>query len=147
MIAWGFTVSLLSEWGVGIVQWLQCRTHDWKVVGLNPCWSSGRIFFSRVSFLRWLLYRYHTGIHSTPVLPQLHIKDPSHSAKIVSGRLRLNTHTLRMWLCMWRGAWLYGVHRTRQDGSSFMWHQPCQHCKHTTSVDIQKHTIKSCSLM
>ena len=26
----------------------------------------------------------------------------------------------------------------RRDGCSFMWHQPCQRCKHTTSVDIQK---------
>ena len=34
--------------------------------------------------------------------------------------------TLRMWLCMkWHGVWLYGVHRTHWDGSSFMWHQPC----------------------
>ena len=24
------------------------------------------------------------------------------------------------------GAWLYGVHRTRRDGSSFTWHQPCK---------------------
>ena len=24
----------------------------------------------------------------------------------------------------WYGAWLYGVHRTRRDGSSFTWHQP-----------------------
>ena len=37
--------------------------------------------------------------------------------------------------------WLYGVHRTRRDGSSFMWHQPCQRCKYTTSVDIQKRAI------
>ena len=29
-----------------------------------------------------------------------------------------------------------------QDGSSFTWHQPCQRCKYTTSVDIQKHAIK-----
>ena len=36
------------------------------------------------------------------------------------------------------GAWLYGVHRTRPDGSSFLWHQPCQNCKYTTSVDILK---------
>ena len=51
---------------------------------------------------------------------------------------------LRMWLCMkWHGAWLYGVHRTRRDGSSFTWHQRCQCCKYTTSVDIQKCTIKS----
>ena len=58
--------------------------------------------------------------------------------------------TLRMWLCMkWHGAWLYGVHRTRRDGSSFMWHQPCQRCKYTTSVDSRKmryKTIHSCTI-
>ena len=26
----------------------------------------------------------------------------------------------------------------RRDGSSIMWHQPCQRCKYTTSVAIQK---------
>ena len=31
----------------------------------------------------------------------------------------------------------------RQDGSSFMWHQPCQRCKYTTLVDIQKRTLKT----
>ena len=30
----------------------------------------------------------------------------------------------------------------RRDGSSFMWHQPCQRCKYTTSVDIKKRAIK-----
>ena len=30
----------------------------------------------------------------------------------------------------------------RQDGCSFMWHQPCQRCKYTTSVDIQKTRYK-----
>jgi len=81
------------------------------------------------------------GIRSTPVLPQQYIKDPGHSAQSTGGRLHLNTHSpsLRMWLCLkWHGAWVYGVHRTRRDGSSFMWHQPCQRCKYTTSVDIQK---------
>ena len=42
----------------------------------------------------------------------------------------------------WHGAWLYGVHRTRRDGSSFMRHQPCQLCKYTTSVDIKKTRYK-----
>ena len=52
--------------------------------------------------------------------------------------------TLCMWLCMkWHGAWLYGVHRTQGVGSSFMWHQPCQHCKYTNLVNIQKRTIKA----
>ena len=32
-----------------------------------------------------------------------------------------------------------GLDRMHRDGSSFMWHQPCQHCKllYTTSVDNQ----------
>ena len=29
----------------------------------------------------------------------------------------------------------------RRDGCSFMWHQPCQRCKYTTSVDIQKNAL------
>ena len=36
-----------------------------------------------------------------------------------------------------------------RDGSSFMWHQPCQCYKYITSVDIQKHALffyKDCSL-
>ena len=55
-----------------------------------------------------------------------------------------HTYTLCMWLCMkWHGAWLYGVHRMCWDGSSFMWHQPCQCCKCTTSEDIQKCAIQN----
>ena len=49
--------------------------------------SSGRIFFSRVNFLCWLLF----GVHSTLVLPQWHKNDPSHSAKTADGRLHVNT--------------------------------------------------------
>ena len=30
----------------------------------------------------------------------------------------------------------------RRDGSSFTWHQPCQRCNYTTSVDIQKTRYK-----
>ena len=33
------------------------------------------------------------SIHSTPMLPQLHVKDPGHSAKSAGGRLQLNMHT------------------------------------------------------
>ena len=32
--------------------------------------------------------------------------------------------------------------RAETDGSSFMWHQPCQRCKYTTSVDIEKTRYK-----
>ena len=44
--------------GAGIAQWLEHRTRDWKVTGSNTCWNGGRIFFSRVDFLCWLLFRY-----------------------------------------------------------------------------------------
>ena len=44
--------------GAGIAQWLERRTRDWKVAGSNPCRSGGRIFFSRVDSLCWLLFRY-----------------------------------------------------------------------------------------
>ena len=44
--------------GAGIARWLEHRTRDWKVSGSNPCWNGGRIFFSRVDFLCWLLFRY-----------------------------------------------------------------------------------------
>ena len=33
-------------------------TRDRKVAGSNPSWSGGRIFFSRVNFLCWLLFWY-----------------------------------------------------------------------------------------
>ena len=44
--------------GMGITGWLECQTHDWKVVGSNPCGGGGRIFFSRVNFLCWVLFQY-----------------------------------------------------------------------------------------
>ena len=41
-------------------------------------------------------------------------------------------------MVVWCTPWLYGVHRKRRDGSSFMWHLPCQRCKYTTSVAYLK---------
>ena len=38
-------------WGVRIALWLECLTHDQKVLCLNPGTSGGRSFFSRVNFL------------------------------------------------------------------------------------------------
>ena len=37
--------------GAGMAQRLERRTRDRQVAGSNPCWSGGRIFFSRVDFL------------------------------------------------------------------------------------------------
>ena len=46
-----------SGGGAGMAQWLEHQTRDWKVAGSNPCWNGGRVFFSRVDFLCWLLFR------------------------------------------------------------------------------------------
>ena len=48
-----------GDWqGKGIAQWLEHQTRDSKITGLNPCRSGRRVFFSRVDFLCWLLFRY-----------------------------------------------------------------------------------------
>ena len=104
----------------------------------------GRIFFSRVNFLCWLLFRYRFHARVTAVAR----KRPQSSCQKRRWQVTAkHAYTLRMWFCMkWHGAWLYGVHRTRRDwlsGSRFLWHQPCQRCKYTTSVDIQKRAIKT----
>ena len=120
----------------GIGQWLERRTRDRKVAGSNPCWSGGRIFFSKVNFLCWLLFWYPFHPRVTAVA---HKRPLSFCQKRRWQVTAKHAYTLRMWLCMkWHGAWLHGVHRTRRDGSSFLWHQPCQRCKYTTSVDIKK---------
>ena len=51
-----------------------------------------------------------------------------------------------MYVALYEVTWYMVVWCTqnlRRDGSSFMWHQPCQRCKYTTSVDIQKRAVKS----
>ena len=78
-----------DQWGARITCWLECWTCNWEVASSNPSRSGRRFFFSRVNFVCWLSF----GVHSTPVLPQQHIKKPSHSAKSAGGRLHLNTRT------------------------------------------------------
>ena len=74
--------------GAGIVQWLQHCTGNRKVTGLSPSRSGRRIFFSGSTFSADSYF----GIHSTPVLPQQHVKNLGHSAKSAGGRLQLNAH-------------------------------------------------------
>ena len=95
---------------VGIAQWLESQTHDWKVTGLNPCWSGGIIFFSRVDFLCWFLFRY-------PFHPRVTTAARKRPQPFCQKRrwqvTAKHAYTLCMWLCMkWHEAWLYGVHRT-----------------------------------
>ena len=92
--------------GAGIAH----RTRDWKVAASNPCWSSGRIFFSRVEFLCWLLFRYPFQPCVTTVARK---RSRSLCQKCRRQVTAKHACTLRMWLCMkWHSAWLYGVHRT-----------------------------------
>ena len=65
------------------------RTRDRTVACSNPGRSGGRILFSRVKLVCWLLF----GVRSSHMLPQWHVKDASHSAKSAGGRLHINTHT------------------------------------------------------
>ena len=76
--------------GGGIAQWLERRTRDRKVAGSNPCWSGGIIFFSRVDFLCWLLFRYPFHPRVTAVARK---RSRSFCQKCTGGRLQLNTHT------------------------------------------------------
>ena len=131
--------------GAGTAQWLERWIHDWKTVGSNPCRSSGKIFFSKVNFLCCLLFWYPFHPRVTTVT----CKRPRSCCQKCRWQVTAKyACTLHIWLCMkWHGAWLYGVHRTHWDGSSFMWHQQCQCWKYIISVDIQKHAIKSYSLV
>ena len=58
------------------------------------------------------------SIRSTPMLPQKHIKYPSHSAKRAGGRLQLNTHTPYVcgfaWRDMVHGCMVYAELAPRQ---------------------------------
>ena len=103
-------IMFISYPEAGIAQWLERWTRDWKVAGSNPCWSGGRILFSRVHFLCWLLFRYPFNPRVTAVA---HKRSWSFCQKCRWQVTAKHAYTLHMWLCMkWHGAWLYGVHRT-----------------------------------
>ena len=84
-------------WGAGIAQWLEHRTRDWKVAGSNPCWNGGRIFFSRVDFLCWLLFRYPFHPRVTTVARK---KSRSFCQKCRWQVTAKHAYTLRMWLLL-----------------------------------------------
>ena len=130
------TISVKARWE----RW--CRWHcDLRVHQLIECTKNGQL-----SVLTLILV-------SVPprVTAVAHKRPRSFHQKRRWQVTAKHAYTLHMWLCMkWHGAWLYGVHRTCQDwlsGSRFLWHQPCQHCKYATSVDIEKRAMKSYSLM
>ena len=88
-------------WGAGIAQWLEHRTRDWKVAGSNPCWNGGRIFFSRVDFLCWLLFRYPFHPRVTTVARK---KSRSFCQKCRWQVTAKHAYTLRMWILLNRAS-------------------------------------------
>ena len=132
-----------SSWArwAGIAQWLEHRTRDWKVVGSNPCRSSGRIFFSRVDFLCWLLFRYPFHPRVTAVARK---RSRSFCQKC-RWQVTAKTHIHLTYVALHDVTWsmvVWCTQNLRRDGCSFMWHQPCQRCKYTTSVDIKNTRYK-----
>ena len=95
------TESFWMSWGAGIAQWLERRTRDWKVAGSNPCWNGGRIFFSRVDFLCWLLFRYPFHPRVTAVARN---KSRSFCQKCRWQVTAKHAYTLRMWLLLNRAS-------------------------------------------
>ena len=87
--------------GAGIAQWLEHRTRDWKVTGSNPCWNGGRIFFSRVDFLCWLLFRYPFHPRVTTVARK---KSRSFCQKCRCQVTAKHAYTLRMWILLNRAS-------------------------------------------
>ena len=113
-------------WGAGIAQWLERRTRDWKVVGSNPCKSGGRIFFSRVNFLCWLLFQYPFHPRVTAVARKRSLSFCQKSRWQVPAK---HTYTLPMWLWMkWHCNLVHGwmvYTELAPKRQHFTWHQPC----------------------
>ena len=95
--------------GAGIAQWLERRTRDWKVAGSKPCRSGGRISFSTIDFLCWLLFRYPFHPRVTAVARK---RSRSFCQKCRWQVTAKHAYTFMYVALKWHGAWLYGVHRT-----------------------------------
>ena len=95
-----WTAAVLC-WGAGIAQWLEHRTRDWKIAGSNPCWNGGRIFFSMVDFLCWLLFRYPFHPRVTTVARK---KSRSFCQKCRWQVTAKHAYTLCMWILLNRAS-------------------------------------------
>ena len=99
-----FSNGLLGEWGSSVVR---VPDYDQMVAGSNPCRSSGSIFFSRVTFLCWLI---SVSVPPTCVTA-VACKRPRWFCQKCRWQVTAkHACTLRMWLCMKRhSAWLAAV--------------------------------------
>ena len=116
--------------GSGIAQWLERpvneRTRDWKVAGSNPCRSGVRVFFSRVSFLWWLLFGYPFHPRVTAVARKRSRSFCQRCRWQVTGK---HAYTVPMWLWMkWHCNLVHGwmvYTELAPKRQHFTWHQPC----------------------
>ena len=124
-----------------IAQWLEHQTHDWKVAGSNPCRSGGRIFFSRVNFLCWLLFWY---LFQPRVIIVACIRSWWFCQKCRWEVTVNHPYTWRMWLCMkWHGACCMVYTELVPRQQQFYVAPAMSTLKYTTLVNNQKHAIKS----
>ena len=92
----GDTLAEIGSRDSGIAQWLERRTRERKVAGSNPDRSGGGIFFSRVNFLCWLLFRYPFHPRVTAVARK---RPRSFCQKRRWQVTAKHDYNLRMWLC------------------------------------------------
>ena len=101
---------------------------DSSVVRAPDSWSKGRGLESLVERRENFLLQGQLSVRtliSVSVPPPCYRSSTKRSRSFCQKRrwqvTAKHAYTLRTWLCMkWHGAWLYGVHRTRRDGSSFL---------------------------
>ena len=119
----------------GIAQWLERRTRDWKVAGSNPCRSGGRIFFSMVNFLCWLLFRYPFHSRVTAVARK---RSRSFCQKCRWQVTAKHAYTLPMWLWMkWHlvHGWMVCTELAPK-WQHFTWHQPIKQPQSATNTPL-----------
>ena len=141
---WAWTCIYIGPWlwsqlGAGIAQWLERRTRDWKVAGSNPCWNGGRIFFSRVDFLCWLLFRYPFHPRVTTVARK---KSRSFCQKCRWQVTAKHAYTLRMWLLLNRASALVTTcQMTSEDiKHQLIWSQLGKKPRRQSSAEGNTHT-------
>ena len=117
-----------------------------SVVTAPDSWSKGHGFESRQQRRENVLFQGQLS-----VLTLISLFDPPRVTAVARKKSRSfcqkcrwlvttkHACTLRIWLCMEWLILVHGclVHRTRPDGSSFEWHQPCKSQTAQLHMDIQ----------
>ena len=135
-----WTATVTSTGNSGIAQRLEHQTPDRTVAGSRPSRRGGIIFFSTVSFLCWLLFRY--PFH--PYVTAKTRKRPRSFCQKCGWQVTAKRAcTVRTWLCMkWRdrvhGCMMW-TERAQQMAavSQYTSHvRSKERCKYTTWVEI-----------